>query len=115
MGTRGGEIVAVDVTLLDATRRGPPGEVDSRAYMDLGGPIEHLYLTRDGARLAAVLSPGFETEDAEHSEVVVIDAGAAQELESDEICRRGMGYVPEDKNSSSVSKTTGWPSRPPMA
>ena len=91
VGTRGGEIEAVDVTLLDATRRGPPVQVESRAYMDLGGPIEHLYLTRDGARLAAVLSPGFETADAEHSEVVVIDATAAQELSRPSL--RGVGQI----------------------
>ena len=63
VGTRGGEIRAVDVLALDATRRGPPVEVDSRAYMSVDGPIERLYVTRDGANIAAVLSPGSGTDD----------------------------------------------------
>ncbi|MEO8272732.1 MAG: hypothetical protein ABI620_01530, partial [Chloroflexota bacterium] len=91
VGTRAGEIRVIDVKTLDATRRGPPVEVDSRAFMDLGGPIEHLYVTRDGDRLAAVLSPGFETADAEHSQVVVIDATAALELSRTSM--RGVGQI----------------------
>jgi C-terminal four TMM region of protein-O-mannosyltransferase/Dolichyl-phosphate-mannose-protein mannosyltransferase len=80
VGTRTGEIRIVDVGGLDASRRGPPGEVDSRAFMSVNGPIQQLYVTRDGTRLAAVLTPGFGSSDTTLSTIVVIDAGAALEL-----------------------------------
>ena len=80
VGLRSGEIRAVDVEELDLTRRGPPVEVASRAFMDVGGPIERLYLTRDGDHLAAVLTAGFGSGEADRSTVVVIDAAAAAEL-----------------------------------
>ncbi|HYK95242.1 MAG TPA: phospholipid carrier-dependent glycosyltransferase [Candidatus Dormibacteraeota bacterium] len=80
VGTRTGEIRIVDVGNLDASRRGPPGAVDSRAFMNVGGPIQQLYVTRDGTRLAAVLAPGFGSTDASRSTIVVIDTGAAAEL-----------------------------------
>ena len=73
VGTRTGEIRIVDVGGLDATRRGPPVEVDSRAFMSVDGPIQQLFVTRDGNRLAAVLAPGFGSSDATLSTVVVID------------------------------------------
>src|SRR6185369_4991699 len=76
VGTRTGEIRIVDVANLDATRRGPPVDVDSRPFMSVDGPIEHLFLTRDGNRLAAVLG----SSDATLSTIVVMDTGAAIEL-----------------------------------
>jgi Gpi18-like mannosyltransferase len=79
-GTRSGEIRAIDVAALDPFRRGPPAEVDSRAFMDVGGPIQQLYVSRTGDRMAAVLEPGAGTTDADASQVVIIDAGGAFEL-----------------------------------
>lgn len=80
VGLRSGEIRAVDVINLDPTRRGPPVEVESRAFMDVGEPIKRLYVTRNGERMAAVLEPAAGAVDPESSTVVVIDAGAAMEL-----------------------------------
>lgn len=80
VGLRSGEIRVIDTPALDASRRGPPVEVESRAYMNVDGPIHQLYVTRDGDRLAAVLDAGAGTTDAARSQVVVIDAGAATEL-----------------------------------
>ncbi len=80
VGTRTGEIRIVDVGGLDASRRGPPVEVDSRAFMNVDGPVQQLYVTRDGTRLAAVLTAGFGSSDATLSTIVVIDTGAATEL-----------------------------------
>ncbi|HEY8238027.1 MAG TPA: phospholipid carrier-dependent glycosyltransferase, partial [Candidatus Limnocylindrales bacterium] len=80
VGTRAGEIRVVDVGLLDATRRGPPVEVESRAFMSIDGPISKLFLTRDGDRLVATLQPGFGTDDPQSSTLVVIDTQAALEL-----------------------------------
>src|SRR5205823_6555788 len=80
VGTRTGEVRIVDVGELDVTRRGPPVDVDSRAFMSIDGPIQQLFVTRDGNRLAAVLTPGFGLSDATLSTVVVIDTGAATEL-----------------------------------
>ena len=91
VGTRGGEIRAVDVGGLDATRRGPPVEVESRAYMDLAAPIERLYVTRDGDRMAAVLQPGFGTDDPTSNTIVVIDARAALEISRPSL--RGVGQI----------------------
>jgi hypothetical protein len=91
VGTRSGEIRAVDVATLDPTRRGPPVEVDSRAFMDVGGPISQLFVTRDGDRMVAVLEAGAGTGDAETSTVVVIDAGAATELSRETL--RGITQV----------------------
>ena len=80
VGTRSGEIRIVDVSGLDATRRGPPVDVDSRPFLDVEGPIERLFVTRNGDRLAAVLTPGFGSTDATLSTIVVLDSGAALEL-----------------------------------
>jgi C-terminal four TMM region of protein-O-mannosyltransferase/Dolichyl-phosphate-mannose-protein mannosyltransferase len=80
VGTRNGEVRIVDVGGIDATRRGPPVAVDSRAFMSIGGPVQQLYVTRDGNRLAAVLAAGSGSSDATLSTIVVIDTGAAIEL-----------------------------------
>jgi Gpi18-like mannosyltransferase len=80
VGTRGGEIRAIDVGELDPARRGPPQTVESRAFMPVDGPIRQLYVTRDGQRMAAVLEPGYGLDDPIASTVVVIDATAALEL-----------------------------------
>ncbi|HEX2626452.1 MAG TPA: phospholipid carrier-dependent glycosyltransferase, partial [Candidatus Limnocylindrales bacterium] len=85
VGLRSGEIRAIDVAALDGARRGPPTEVDSRAFIDVGGPIQKLYVNRDGDRLVAVLEPGAPTSDGstpepDASQLVVIDAGAATEI-----------------------------------
>lgn len=80
VGLRSGEIRAVDVAILDPTRRGPPVVVDSRAFMDVGEPIKRLYVTRNGDRMAAVLEPAAGAPDPGASTVVVIDTGAAMEL-----------------------------------
>jgi hypothetical protein len=104
VGTRGGEIRVVDVANLDATRRGPPVEVESRAWMDVSGPIDHLYLSRDGDRLAAVLSPGFEAVDSQHSQVVVIDATAALELSRPSL--RGVGQISEGVSDDRLAVAT---------
>ena len=84
VGTRSGEIRAIDVGALDGIR-GPPVDVDSRAFMNVGGPIQKLYVNRDGDRLVAVLEPGDTTTDGSTpdpnaSQLVVIDAGAATEI-----------------------------------
>ncbi|HUG28934.1 MAG TPA: phospholipid carrier-dependent glycosyltransferase [Candidatus Limnocylindria bacterium] len=91
VGTRGGDIRVVDVGTLDDTRRGPPAAVESRAYMSVGGPIERLFVTRDGERLAVVLRAGFETADPASSTIVVIDAIAAVELGRPSL--RGVGQI----------------------
>jgi len=80
VGLRSGEIRAVDVAELDATRRGPPVEVGSRAYMDVGGPIQRLFITRTGSRMVAALEPGQDPGTPDLSTLVVIDAGAASEI-----------------------------------
>ncbi|HEY4227611.1 MAG TPA: phospholipid carrier-dependent glycosyltransferase [Candidatus Limnocylindrales bacterium] len=80
VGMRSGEIRIIDVGNLDASRRGPPAEVDSRAFMTVDSPIQQLFLTRDGNRLAAVLAPGAGSSDPSLSTVVVIDTQAATEL-----------------------------------
>ena len=80
VGLRSGEIRAIDVAALDPFRRGPPVEVDSRAFMDVGGPIQRLYASQSGDRMVAVLEPGFGTTEADSSTVVVIDSSAAMEL-----------------------------------
>ncbi len=80
VGTRSGAIRTVDATTLDLTRRGPPVEVESQAFMELGGPISRLFLTRDGDRLAAVLAPGSGETEPTRSSVVIIDTAAAAEL-----------------------------------
>src|SRR5207253_8179525 len=85
VGMRSGEIRAIDVGALDATRRGPPVTLDSRAFLDVGGPIQKLYVNRSGDRLVAVLEPGAPTTDGatpqpNASQLVVIDAGAATEI-----------------------------------
>ena len=48
--------------------------------MSVDGPIQQLYVTRDGTRLAAVLTAGFGSSDPTLSTIVVIDTGAATEL-----------------------------------
>jgi Gpi18-like mannosyltransferase len=81
IGTRAGEIRIVDVEELDATRWGPPAEIPTRAWMDIGGPISKLTLSRDASRLYATLAPGTDSEDPTRSTVVVIDAEGAFEME----------------------------------
>jgi hypothetical protein len=80
VGTRTGEIRIVDTGALDPERRAPPADVDSRAFMNVDGPIERLFLTRDGNRLAAVLTPGFGSTDQSLSTLVILDTTAAVEL-----------------------------------
>ncbi|MBI2781042.1 MAG: phospholipid carrier-dependent glycosyltransferase [Chloroflexi bacterium] len=104
IGTRSGEIRAVDVGALDATRRGPPVDVDSRAFMSVDGPIDRLYATRNGERLAAVLQAGFGTTDSEHSQVVVIDATAALELSRPSL--RGVGQISEGVSDDRLAVAT---------
>ena len=91
VGSRSGEIRIVDVAELDATRGGAPVEVDSRAFMTIDGQIDHLYLTRDGERLAAVLLPTPGTEDPNASTVSIIDTTAAIELARPSL--NGVGQV----------------------
>jgi hypothetical protein len=80
VGTRSGAIRVVDVTALDITRRGPPADVESQAYMNLDGSIARLFLTHDGERLAAVLSAGSGGTEPDRSTIVVIDAKAVTEI-----------------------------------
>ena len=91
IGTRGGEIRVVDVGTLDATRRGPPVEIESRPWMSVNGPIDRLFVSRDGDRMAAVLQAGFELDDPEASTVVVIDPLGAVELSRPSL--RGVGQI----------------------
>ena len=85
VGTRAGEIRAVDVEDLDASRRGPPVQVESRAWMDLETSIQRLYVDRDGSRMVATLQTGVGTTDPASSLVVVIDASGAFELGRQEL------------------------------
>jgi hypothetical protein len=91
VGTRSGEIRIVDVGEIDATRRGPPIQVESRAYMSVNGPIDHMFASRSGDRLVAVLTAGFGVDDPDSSQIVVIDATAAIELGRPAL--RGVGQV----------------------
>ncbi|NJD26715.1 MAG: phospholipid carrier-dependent glycosyltransferase [Chloroflexi bacterium] len=72
--TRSGEILEADLGPLDATRGQGVSPLDLRDLLDLGAPIEALFITTDGSRLAAVLAPS--AEDAAVQEVVTIDTGA---------------------------------------
>ncbi|MEO5705125.1 MAG: phospholipid carrier-dependent glycosyltransferase [Candidatus Limnocylindrales bacterium] len=104
VGTRGGEIRVVDTGTLDATRRGPPVEVESRAYMDVDGPIQRLYVTRDGDRLAAVLQAGFGSDDPASSTIVVIDAGAAMEISRPSL--PGVGQITDGYSDDRLAVAT---------
>ena len=95
VGLRSGEIRAIDVSALDPFRRGPPVEVDSRAFMNVDGAIQRLYASRNGNRIVAVLEPGPDATDPDTSTIVVIDAGAAMELTRQElrgVTQLTMGY-----------------------
>ena len=104
VGTRTGEIRVVDVTALDLTRRGPPVEVESRAFMNVDGPIEHLFLTRDGSRLAAVLQAGFGLDDPTASSIAIIDAGASIELSRPSF--QGVGQVTAGYSDKRIAVAT---------
>ncbi len=80
VGTRAGEIRIVDTEDLDATRRGPPVEVQSRAFLTVDGALDRLFLTRDDQRLLAIMQPGTGTEDPGATPVVIFDAGEATQL-----------------------------------
>ncbi|HEX3264591.1 MAG TPA: hypothetical protein VHR16_02885, partial [Candidatus Limnocylindrales bacterium] len=80
VGTRAGEIRIIETEELDASRRGPPVDVQSRAFLTVDGELERLFLTRDNQRLLAIMQPGTGTEDATATPVVIVDAGEATEL-----------------------------------
>jgi Gpi18-like mannosyltransferase len=80
VGLRDGEIRAIDAYELDQTRRGPPVQLASRAWLDAGGPIERLFMTRNADRIVAVLAPDAGADDPAANTLVVFDAEAALEL-----------------------------------
>jgi C-terminal four TMM region of protein-O-mannosyltransferase/Dolichyl-phosphate-mannose-protein mannosyltransferase len=80
VGTRAGEIRAIDLSALELLERGPPIELESHAFIDLGGPLSSLLVNREGNRLAAVLSPEEGASGTSLETLVVIDAEAATEL-----------------------------------
>ena len=108
-GTRSGEIRVVDI---DAARRtsgaSTPVEVDSNAFMRVDGPIEQLYVTRDGGparggprrRRARARGPGA-------SPIVVIDADAATELGPAEPARRDPAHRGRSATGSSSATAAG--------
>jgi 4-amino-4-deoxy-L-arabinose transferase-like glycosyltransferase len=80
VGTRSGDIRIVDTEDLDTSRRGPPVQVESRAFLTADGTLDRLFLTRDDQRLLAIMQPGTGTEDPAATPVIVFDAGAATQL-----------------------------------
>ncbi|HUQ44531.1 MAG TPA: phospholipid carrier-dependent glycosyltransferase [Candidatus Limnocylindria bacterium] len=80
VATRAGEIRIVETAELDTTRRGPPVEVASSAFLTIEAPVANLALSRDGERLMATLTPGFGSTEPTRSTVVVIDTSGALEM-----------------------------------
>jgi predicted membrane-bound dolichyl-phosphate-mannose-protein mannosyltransferase len=80
IGTRGGEIRVVDTKELDGVRQSTLIEVDSNAFMRVGGQIRTLYATRAGGRLVAVLEAASDGTGPATSPIVVIDTDAATEV-----------------------------------
>ena len=101
VGLRDGEIRAVDAHELDQTRRGPPVELSSRSWLDAGGPIERLFLTRNADRLVAVLAPGSVTDDPTANTMVVYDAEAAVELGRPQL--HGVHQLAEGTNDGRIA------------
>ena len=81
VGTRSGEILTVDTTLLDDDRgERPMTGLTPNLWTDLNAPISKVFLTRDGDTLAAVLEPEAAGADADRSDVVIFDTVGITEL-----------------------------------
>jgi len=79
-GTRSGEIREIDGSQLDGVRSPTPVEVQSRAYLTVGGPIEQLFVTKAGARMAAVLEATSDAAGPATNPLVLIEVEAASEV-----------------------------------
>jgi hypothetical protein len=81
IGTRSGEIVTVDTTLLEEDRgERPMTGLTPNPWAELDGAISKLFLTRDGNRLAAVLAPASSGADADRSDIAIFDTVGITEL-----------------------------------
>ena len=81
IGTRSGEILTIDTTLLDDDRGAPPMTgLTPNPWTELDAPISKLFLTRDGDRLAAVLAAGANGADPNRSDIVLFDTVGITEL-----------------------------------
>jgi hypothetical protein len=79
-GTRSGEIRQVDVGQLDDARSDAPVQIAGDAFMTVGGPIKQLFVTKAGARVAAVLEATSNGSGPATNPVVLIDPEAATEV-----------------------------------